>query len=341
MELLLERHRVVLCALCRRMLRDPAIAEEIVQEAMVQAWLSLDRLRQPERFGPWLAGIGLNLCRRHMGRRRPPSYSWEQICRSQDLATGDRADNPVDRLEAAEMAARVQEAVSSLPAGQRSAVLLFYLQGLTHAETAATLGIPTGAVKTRLHKARRSLRRRLLPVWKENMMSTQIDDRPVEMRVADVRRPPVEEGRQAQYIVVLEELDGPRRIAIWVGQPEAVGLAVQLTGAQAPRPMTFTLMANLLDALSVPVEEIRITRLADEVFYAVVVLNGPDGRKEVDARPSDAMNLALAAGAPIRVDPVVLEQIATDDPSFGAPSQGTEDASAIAQSLRVIWRQKP
>jgi RNA polymerase sigma-70 factor (ECF subfamily) len=61
---LIERHRDLLFALCRRTLGDTLWVEDATQEAVLQAFVCLDRLRQPERFGPWLAGIGLNTCRR-------------------------------------------------------------------------------------------------------------------------------------------------------------------------------------------------------------------------------------------------------------------------------------
>ena len=59
---LLERHRPMLVALCRRMVGNRGLAEDAAQEAYLQALLSLDRLRRLDRFGPWLAGIGLNVC---------------------------------------------------------------------------------------------------------------------------------------------------------------------------------------------------------------------------------------------------------------------------------------
>src|SRR6059036_3338987 len=58
------RHTSLLRALCRRMLGDHGVADDAVQEAILHAFLSLDRLREPPRFGAWLAGIGLNICRR-------------------------------------------------------------------------------------------------------------------------------------------------------------------------------------------------------------------------------------------------------------------------------------
>jgi Sigma-70, region 4 len=81
---------------------------------------------------------------------------------------------------------RVRQAVDTLPTGQRGAVVLFYLAGLNEAETAVALGIPPGAVKARLHKARANLRRALSTLWEETMTIT--DQAYVEVTLTDVRR---------------------------------------------------------------------------------------------------------------------------------------------------------
>src|SRR5688500_10311075 len=76
---LVARHRPLLLALCRRALGDAAPAEDAAQEAVLQAMLGLDRLRRPDRFGPWLAGIGLNVCRRTLQARTRDAWSWEAV----------------------------------------------------------------------------------------------------------------------------------------------------------------------------------------------------------------------------------------------------------------------
>ena len=126
---------------------DPGLAEDAAQEAVLVAMVSLDRLERPERFGAWLGGIGLNVCRRW--RRDQAREAW-----SLAALTGGRAgpdpvpDEPAERAEAAEAARRVRRAVGRLPAGQRAAVVLFYLVGMAHREVAAALGIGVGTVKT-------------------------------------------------------------------------------------------------------------------------------------------------------------------------------------------------
>src|SRR5947209_12552210 len=85
---LLVRHRPVLLAVCRRALGDPALAEDAAQEASLQALLNLDRLRQYERFGSWLAGIGLNVCRMWLRRRARECWSWDALNKTLERSEG-------------------------------------------------------------------------------------------------------------------------------------------------------------------------------------------------------------------------------------------------------------
>lgn len=128
----------------------------------------------------------------------------------------------------------------------------------------------------------------------------------VEMRLSDVRRRLAAEGITPRHIVILEEIDGPRRLTIWIGEAEAIALALELEKVPAPRPLTYAFAANVLRAAEGRLREVRIDRLDEEVFIASAVIDGPGGSRVVDARPSDALNLALLLSAPIRVDPDVL-----------------------------------
>ncbi len=100
---------------------------------------------------------------------------------------------------------------------------------------------------------------------------------------------------QPKHLMLLAERNGDRRLPIWIGPAEATAMAISLESVEHPRPMTYGLAASLLHAAGSQLREVRITRLTDSVFYATVVLGGPSGPQEVDARPSDAVNLALVA----------------------------------------------
>ena len=93
-----------------------------------------------------------------------------------------------------------------------------------------------------------------------------------------------------------------------MGAFEGLQVAFALEGTELPRPMAYQFMTSLLEATGGRLAEARVTRLDDGTFYGVAVVEGPAGTREVDARPSDILNLALLAGAPIRVDPEVLAE---------------------------------
>lgn len=368
---LLGRHQPVLLALCRRALADPILAEDAAQEAALTAYLSLDRLRRTERFGPWLAGIGLNVCRSMIRDRSRDGTSWDARGGSRILDAATPDDGPDALAEAAELATWTRTAINVLPPGQRAAVRLFYLSDRTHAETADALGISVGAVKTRLHKARASLRQQLIEEG-DGTMDERLTRRTltktaaavagsaalagaassagategitdmarqwnaqglVPVRVADVRRKAAADGKTPPHLVLLEEVDGARRLAVYVGPPEGTAVALHLERAETPRPLTVAFAANLLDAAGGKLREVRIDRLVETVFYATAHVETSGGIGTVDARPSDAINLALISGAPILVAADILDSSRTDNDLVA----GTEGASEIVADWMSSW----
>lgn len=131
----------------------------------------------------------------------------------------------------------------------------------------------------------------------------------IEVSVTGIRRGDVEDPLSLPHVMLLRERGGDRVLPVWIGRAEATALALSLETAEMPRPMTYQFTANLLIAASARVREVRLTRLAEGIFYAVVWLEGPSGPGEVDARPSDAVNLAVVTGAPILVDADVLDDV--------------------------------
>jgi uncharacterized protein len=294
---LLDRHVDGVRLLASRMLR-PQDAEDVVQEALLQAFLGLDRLRNPERFGSWLYGITLNLARMRLRRRDPLPLDAGAL--EEPVADGE-----------AELDA-VREALDVLPRREREAVLLHYVEGLAQHEVATLVGERPGTVRVRLHRARRRLRGHLAefaPMTYKEAAMIEVGVEDVVVRMSG-ENGVVEEIVGDRRIVLLKEQGGERRLPIWVGPPEGDALALQLGGEAMPRPMTPDLLAKVLEAAGATVQRVAVNSLREETFYATIVLATGDGTKEVDARPSDALNLALRVSAPIYVADDVMEKSA-------------------------------
>ena len=160
----------------------------------------------------------------------------------------------------------------------------------------------------------------------------------VAMRVEDVRRRRAEEGLASRHFVVLGEAGGERRFPIWIGEAEATALALHLERVSMPRPLTYAFAAQVLTAAGGQLREVRIDRLVGDVFYATAMVAGPEGEREVDARPSDALNLALLLEAPIRVAEEIIVSIAgcaVDE--WSRRDELTDGAAIIAAQVTAGW----
>ena len=114
-------------------------------------------------------------------------------------------------------------------------------------------------------------------------------------------------------IVILKDKDGDRVLPIWVGIFEANAIALQIENVATPRPMTHDLLRNIITDLDGRVDRVVVSDLKENTFYAIVHLTVRGERIAVDARPSDAIALALRTRAPILVDETVIENAKSVD----------------------------
>ena len=111
-------------------------------------------------------------------------------------------------------------------------------------------------------------------------------------------------------IVILKALHGNQALPIWIGILEATAIATELENVRLSRPMTHDLFKNLLDTLKVTISKIEVCDLRENTFYAQIYFSFDGQSYNIDARPSDAIALALRAGCPIFVDEKVLQKSA-------------------------------
>ena len=139
--------------------RSPADAEDVVQEAFVQAYLKLDSFRQESSFFTWLYRIGLNLAwtKRHRQRRETPFADLTEL----PGADEQTHESPSDRLTSKENCDLVQRALADLRDDQRVILVLREIQGFDYATIAKLTDTKVGTVRSRIHRARAALRHRI------------------------------------------------------------------------------------------------------------------------------------------------------------------------------------
>jgi bifunctional DNase/RNase len=108
-------------------------------------------------------------------------------------------------------------------------------------------------------------------------------------------------------VVILEELDGTRRLPIWIGLSEAHSIAARLASETPPRPNSHDLAQRLIEGLEGRVERVVVTALRDGIYYARIDLVHDGRTLEVDARPSDAIAIALRLSAPLFVEAALFD----------------------------------
>jgi len=132
-------------------------------------------------------------------------------------------------------------------------------------------------------------------------------------------------------IVILRDKDGHRVLPIWVGVFEANAIALQIENVTTPRPMTHDLLKNVIADLRARIEKIVVSDLKENTFFALIYLSVGGEMMAIDARPSDAIALALRARAPIFVEERVIDHAKTVDI---APEKGeTERLQKWLESL--------
>jgi RNA polymerase sigma factor (sigma-70 family) len=314
--LLVERHRGKVRARAVRLGSPADDVDDIVQETFLQAFVALERLREPDRFGAWLAGIVRNV-QRAAGRRAPVLLlgDWPEGLHPAS-ADGLPSAEDLDRAEA------LRAAVAALSDGQRRAVEQCY-----YADQ------PVGAARASLHKARRRLREHisasrpdLIPVAARRTPMTIV-------RIAHVQ-PRLEatlDGHMSirHILVVLADEAGGRAMGLWLRTREGLPLsrAAARAGGDAARaggdagqadreeflPREFTpedLAIRLFGAIGGRVTGVDIDELGPGVLAARVGVAGPNGETQVTARPGSGLALAAALGAPIRVADGLMDRLA-------------------------------
>jgi RNA polymerase sigma-70 factor (ECF subfamily) len=306
--LLVERHLPMARARAARLCPQPDDADDAVQDAFLQAFIALGRLRDPDRFAGWLGGIVANVCRAQ--RRRAPLTllgDWPENLHPASATSLPSAED----LDRADVLGR---AVAGLPPGQRHAVTAFYYADQPAGQIAAT----PGAAKASLHKARRRLREYITAHRPDLIPATSRRIPMTAVRIAHAdpwpgRTP--DGGMDIRHVLVILADDAGHRalpvrlhrhpVKLWrlLSRPddhhEELGddHAEETTG-------------RLLQAAGVTLAGVTVTDLGPGVTATRIDIGGPGGTRPVTATLADGLTLAVITGAPLAVDDPVMDRLA-------------------------------
>jgi RNA polymerase sigma-70 factor (ECF subfamily) len=316
---LITRYRGRALAFARRLLGN-TYDEDAVQEAFLAAFLKLENLRDHDRFSAWVFGILANVC--HSRLRLLREGYFHDVLGGQAMVgfrLEDFEPSAESVFESRELHRLISLAIEALPEEQREAVRLHYFQGLKLNEIAILTGSPIGTLKARLHHARDRLRDSLMSdlllkpkqIIERGFPMMEVIVHDVVARTAtsgEVKyQSAVKDGKVGPWrVILLKEISGPHILPIWVGPIEGDIIAMQLEHLELDRPTTFDLTTRLLSLGNTKLEKVAVTALRGNVYFATMWVNANGEVHEVDARPSDAIALALLADAPIFITPETL-----------------------------------
>jgi bifunctional DNase/RNase len=138
-------------------------------------------------------------------------------------------------------------------------------------------------------------------------------------------------------IIILKDLEEKCALPIWIGLIEASAIATELENIELTRPMTHDLLKNILEAMNVSVKRVEVNDLADNTFYARLTLSCKDKDFIMDARPSDAIAVALRAKAPIFVARSVIEKSRKID----LAKEGSTDEARRQKWIEILENLSP
>lgn len=140
----------------------------------------------------------------------------------------------------------------------------------------------------------------------------------------------------SSYVVILQEKGGDRLLPIWIGQPEAESIVMEMNHIRPPRPLTHDLCKRLITGMGAVLHRVQITKVQDNTYFAELHLLRGEDLFQIDARPSDSIAIALRFSAPIFAQESLLTAIEVEDADVGSPTDDDDDTPMIPEEPRDL-----
>ena len=298
---LLLRYSASVHQLCVRLLNATLEAQDVAQEAALQAFLGLEHLQEPARFGAWFHAITANLARSALRKRRDLSSLHILTDESTIHLLWNTMPLSLEEIhDARETHDEIIATLNELSLVNRQAVIGFYLQGYSYAELAQLLGVSVGTVKGRLFQGRQQLKTVLQPLAPTTIRPTihqQRKDTPMttapELVKLEIDTLHTLLLTQQRYVILRDPIS-ERGLPIRLTQSEAETLfqALSMQDRKDIPAIPLDLTSRILATLGGQVSRIIINTLAKQTYYAILELSLASQTSETDVRLSDALALA-------------------------------------------------
>ncbi len=284
----------------KRLVKDSNVAHELVQSAYIKAYFCLSNLKDKTLFKFWLLGIVENTVKEYWRKTQQNYLSLETYA--------DYLSEQDENKDWQHMVETIVTAIKTLPESYQNIVNLFYYDGLRIKEIAEITTMTEETVKVRLHRARKILKKMLqmheeLHHYHQNLNNTSLMKK---IRIADII---ISRSNKDYCSILLQDEDNTTVFPMVISTDEATTMVMALKNIEMPRPFVFNLVATLMKTNQLYMESVCIHDLVDGIFISTLKLRKGKQWQELDARPSDAMTLALMFDSPVYISQKILDTV--------------------------------
>ena len=345
-DILLARYSSSVLRLCTTLLGNPFEAQDIAQEASLQAFLGLARLQEPARFAAWFHAIAANLARSALRRHRECALSRLRDDAMREVLWIDAPPTLEEHQMLKEIHETILQALEDLSLVNRQAVIGFYLQGYSYEELAELLGVPISTVKGRLFQGRKLLKTLLRPLADTLLQPSSKQRKEQNMTTDDLVELQIDSLRTLlltrHHLVILRDPQTERGLPIRLTASEVDALAMALRAQKEASVLPFPQdpSQSLLESLGAQLQRVVINALAGQTLYATLWIRQGRQTHEVDMRLSEALALAVRMGAQIFITRSLLATMAKLDLTTQASVASWEELEARGKDLQTLGREE-
>lgn len=303
-EVLVRRYADAVYGVALAYVGNRSDAEDVSQETFIRAYFRLDTLLDPTKLGAWLYQIARRTSVEWLRRRRSHLGLDESI-----LGTGRVPRETTDLSEEREKWLDLRALLLELPTNARTVLFLRYLVDWPQKQIATFLELPLGTVESRLARARKHMRRMMAVAADELKGQRRDNDFARRVRKLIQVNPVIRtegmvfggEGNGLIYLNSKHPATKGQGLPIVMGIEQVHALRSAIEGKDVARPLTFDLLIKAIGELGGKVESAVVTKLKETTYHAELHIGQGERRIVLDCRPSDAINVAVRAQAPIYV----------------------------------------